>query len=227
MPPGAPKNVAPGAPTVPHPNQLMILIRSTLLAVNHANLTGNYTVLRELGTLGFQQTNNSAQLAEIFRELRNRNIDLGPIAVLDAKLVRERRSMPVVVSACRGYFPSRPEQVNFDLAFMMMGDRWRLHGIALTVGYQDSLQARKPRPMSIAQRSPTWKNEKHRKQWASTLEQYAYKSLGSRRAASIDAKLINDTLAHIWTTKQETASRVKQRIERIQWVKDGMPLPQR
>jgi hypothetical protein len=68
--------------------------------------------------------------------------------------------------------------------------------------------------MSIAQRSPTWKNEKHRKQWASTLEQYAYKSLGSRRAASIDAKLINDTLAHIWTTKQETASRVKQRIER-------------
>ncbi|MGI8853616.1 MAG: tyrosine-type recombinase/integrase [Methyloceanibacter sp.] len=73
----------------------------------------------------------------------------------------------------------------------------------------------------------TWKNDKHKKQWASTLEQYALKSLGSRRAVSIDGKLITDALAHIWTTKQETASRVKQRIERVvQWVKDGMPLPQ-
>ena len=79
----------------------------------------------------------------------------------------------------------------------------------------------------IALHAPTWKNEKHRAQWGSTLEQYAYRSLGSRRAAEITGADITDALHPIWMSKQETASRVKQRIERVcQWVKDGMPLPQ-
>jgi integrase len=71
-----------------------------------------------------------------------------------------------------------------------------------------------------------WRNAKHRAQWRSTLQQYAYASLGPRPVSAIDAALINHTVAPIWTTTPETASRVKQRIERIvQWVKDGMPLP--
>lgn len=116
---------------VPHPNQLLILIRSTLLAANQANLTGNYSVLRDLGTPDFQQTNSAARLAEIFRDLRSRNIDIDPIAVLDAKLVQQPSIDPNGRLRLSGYFPSRPEQVNFDLAFQMMGGRWRLYGIAL------------------------------------------------------------------------------------------------
>jgi hypothetical protein len=61
---------------VPDSYQQMILIRSTLLAVNQANLTGNYSVLRDLGTPDFQQTNSAARLSEIFRDLRTRNIDI-------------------------------------------------------------------------------------------------------------------------------------------------------
>src|SRR5262245_57709962 len=78
--PSATPQGSTAGPQVPTPNQLMILIRSTLLAVNQANLTGNYSVLRDLGTLDFQQTNNVAGLAEIFRDLRIRKIDMGPIA---------------------------------------------------------------------------------------------------------------------------------------------------
>jgi len=75
--------------------------------------------------------------------------------------------------------------------------------------------------------TPTWKNEKHRDQWSSTLEAYAYRTLGPRPVSAIDGALITETLSPIWITKQETARRVKQRIERVlQWVKDGMPLPQ-
>jgi hypothetical protein len=62
-----PKQAGPQGTQVPDTNQLVILIRSTLLAVNHANLTGNYTVLRELGTPGFQQSNTAARLGDIFR----------------------------------------------------------------------------------------------------------------------------------------------------------------
>jgi hypothetical protein len=124
-------NAAPGLPAVPHPDQLMILIRSTLLAVNQANLTGNYTVLRDLGTPDFQLTNSPARLTEIFQNLRSRNIDLGPVAVLDAKLVRQPSINANGQLRLSGFFPSRPEQVNFDLAFLLVGGRWRLHGIAL------------------------------------------------------------------------------------------------
>ena len=75
--------------------------------------------------------------------------------------------------------------------------------------------------------APTWKNIKHRGQWSRTLEVYAYPKLGTRPVSALDGAAITDALQGIWLTKIETASRVKQRIERIcQWVKDGMPLPQ-
>jgi integrase len=73
---------------------------------------------------------------------------------------------------------------------------------------------------------PGWKNAKHRAQWRSTLEAYAYPTLGTRPVKAVDAALINGTLADIWRKTPETASRVKQRIERVvEWVKSGMPLP--
>jgi integrase len=72
----------------------------------------------------------------------------------------------------------------------------------------------------------SWRNEKHRAQWRSTLKAYAYGSLGDRPVKALDAALINGALASIWKKKPETASRVRQRIERvIQWIKDGKPQP--
>jgi integrase len=71
-----------------------------------------------------------------------------------------------------------------------------------------------------------WKNQKHRAQWRSTLESYAFPKLGSRPVPAIDAAVINDCLSSIWKEVPETASRVKNRIEKVlKWVKDGKPLP--
>ena len=60
-------------------NGVLILIRSTLLALDQANKTGNYTVLRDLGAPGFQ-ANTDARLAEIFATQRRDNLDLSGIA---------------------------------------------------------------------------------------------------------------------------------------------------
>jgi hypothetical protein len=51
------KPSAQHAPTAPQPAQIdrngvLILIRSTILALDQANKTGNYTVLRDLGAPG-------------------------------------------------------------------------------------------------------------------------------------------------------------------------------
>jgi integrase len=67
----------------------------------------------------------------------------------------------------------------------------------------------------IEEQSPNWRNEKHAKQWRSTLETYAYPTIAEVSISDIDAPLIRDILKPIWTEKPETARRVKGRIAAI------------
>jgi integrase len=57
-----------------------------------------------------------------------------------------------------------------------------------------------------------WKNGKHRAQWLSSLEAYAYPAIGDVAVSEIEGPAIRDLLAHIWLAKPETARRVRQRI---------------
>lgn len=59
-----------------------------------------------------------------------------------------------------------------------------------------------------------WRNAKHAAQWQSTLDTYAA-ILQPLPVAKIDTDLIIKVLAPIWTTKTETATRVRQRIEAV------------
>jgi integrase len=60
-----------------------------------------------------------------------------------------------------------------------------------------------------------WKNDKHRAQWAATLKTYAYPVVGALPMAAIDEGHVLKVLEPIWTTKPETASRVRQRMESV------------
>lgn len=60
-----------------------------------------------------------------------------------------------------------------------------------------------------------WRNDKHRAQWWSTLEMYAYPVIGALPVASIDTPLVLKVVEPIWATKPETASRLRGRIEAI------------
>ena len=59
-----------------------------------------------------------------------------------------------------------------------------------------------------------FRNDKHRKQWRSTLAMHAA-ALGSKPLAAIDTEDIVGVLKPIWTKIPETASRVRGRIERV------------
>jgi integrase len=67
----------------------------------------------------------------------------------------------------------------------------------------------------IALNSPGWQNVKHAAQWQSTLETYVYPALGNEPIAEINTQSVTQVLEPIWNTKPETASRVRQRMERI------------
>ena len=60
-----------------------------------------------------------------------------------------------------------------------------------------------------------WKNPVHRAQWRSTLKTYAYPTLGDMPVATITTVDVLAILKPIWTTKTETASRLRGRIERV------------
>ncbi|MGE8445879.1 tyrosine-type recombinase/integrase [Comamonas sediminis] len=60
-----------------------------------------------------------------------------------------------------------------------------------------------------------WKNAKHRQQWENTLDTYAMPHLGQVSVSIIDLPHILACLEPIWSTKNETASRLRGRIESV------------
>lgn len=60
-----------------------------------------------------------------------------------------------------------------------------------------------------------WKNEKHQKQWSSTMEAYVYPKIGSVLARDVELPQVLAVLEPIWKTKTETASRVRGRVESV------------
>ncbi len=103
-------------------NGVILLIRSTLLALDQANKTGNYTVLRDLGAPGFQ-ANSDARLAEIFASQRRDKLDLSGVAVLDPQLTLLPQIEANGMMHMAGFFPSVPTQVNFELLFQPVDGR--------------------------------------------------------------------------------------------------------
>ena len=69
--------------------------------------------------------------------------------------------------------------------------------------------------LCIADRDPGWRNPKHRAQWRSTLETFAYPLLGDLPVADVDTGLVLKVLRPVWTAKPETASRLRGRIEAV------------
>lgn len=135
-------------------NGVLMLIRSTLLAVDHANKTGNYTVLRDIGAPGFQAGNNAARLAEIFAKLRNDKLDLSGVAVIDPQLSLLPQIEANGMMHMAGFFPSVPSQVNFELIYAPVDGQWRLFGISVSVG-QSAPAAPAPPPPEPAKQPPS------------------------------------------------------------------------
>lgn len=117
--------------TVPPPEVLLVLVRTTLIALNQANITGNYTTLRDLGAPGLQANTTAATLAIAFTKLRNQNTDLSPVAVINPQLTEPPSITPQGLLKLSGFFPTQPLQITFQLQFQPVNGRWRLFGMSV------------------------------------------------------------------------------------------------
>lgn len=138
--------VAYSAPvsTQPLPDELTRarLIWSTMIAVEQANESGNYSVLRDIASPSFQAANDPSRLTQIFAGIRSTHIDLS-----NALLLAPSYSRPPTIDShgmlhLTGTFGLRPTAVLFDLTFQWVMNRWTLFGISLgartiTSGYAE------------------------------------------------------------------------------------------
>ena len=119
-----------GAP-IPDPIELNKLVWSTMAAVDHANRSGNYSVLRDLSAPGFQANNDAAKLTGVFAGLRTQNIDLSNTLLLAPTY----RTAPAIVGPglmrLTGRFGLRPIAINFDLIYQFTAGRWKMYGVAI------------------------------------------------------------------------------------------------
>lgn len=107
------------------------LVWSTLIALHHANKTGNYSVLRELGAPGFQERNNPAQLASIFTRTRESELGLGRAVLYAPEYAQPPEIMDNGLYRVSGVIPMRPEGILFDLLFQHVRGEWRLMGVSI------------------------------------------------------------------------------------------------
>jgi hypothetical protein len=138
---------APQQQQLPVPlEQALYLIRSTLLTLNDANRTGNYTVLRDLASPDFQNRNTAADLSDSFADLRRRHFDLFSVALAAPQLAAAPALDGNGLLRLTGFFPTRPQQINFDLLFQNVGGQWRLFGISVATPQVSAQPAPAPPP---------------------------------------------------------------------------------
>jgi integrase len=66
----------------------------------------------------------------------------------------------------------------------------------------------------LAEHAQTWRNDKHRAQWATSLAR-ANKAFGDLNVAEIDVDVLVKFLSPIWQTTPETGSRIRGRVEKV------------
>ena len=88
------------------------------------------------------------------------------------------------------------------------------------LAFANTITFREAAATYITAHSASLKNLKHAAQWRTTIATYAEPVLGKLFVGEIDTGLVHRVLEPIWTTKAETASRVRGRIEGIlDWAK--------
>jgi len=118
----------------------LMLFRSTMLALDQANKTGNYSVFRALAAPSFQK-NTADRLAAAFTIMRERRLDLSGVAMTTPNFQRPPRVQPDGTLHMGGMFFTGATPVGFDLMYRPIGGFWRLNGIDIT-----------PRPVMVASR---------------------------------------------------------------------------
>ncbi len=104
---------------------------TTMIALDNANRTGDYSILRALGSPDFQAKNSVGSLYDTFRGFRETRTDLGRAVLVEPTYYLPRTIDSEGLLRLRGGFETRPMAIRFDLIFEQVDGGWRI--LALSV----------------------------------------------------------------------------------------------
>lgn len=135
---------------------IVYLARNMLVALNQANQTGNYTVLRQLCSDQFQQENSAERLAKNFEAFRAQKIDLASVMVTTPRFTPPPRLAANGDLVLTGIFPTRPLQVRFALSFGPKGSGWSCTalGVSAEAPSPEATAKKKPKPQVGSNNKP-------------------------------------------------------------------------
>jgi hypothetical protein len=142
--------VQTGSLTVPNDAVLLLLIRSSLFALHRSNVTGDYNILRNISSVQFHNANPAPKLFQAFANMRARNLDLSLVMMVQPKLFGKPQITPRGILRVKGFFPTEPQRIIFDLMFERGPQgRWRLFGITADLATPKAAAAQ-PGALSMA-----------------------------------------------------------------------------
>ena len=118
-------------PTLPRGIALLAMLRGTFLAVDHGLKSGNFTVLRDLGSSKFRKANSASRLAQIFAELSSQNVDLLATAVVEPTFTKSPAITSEKMLYLTGLFSIEPRAVAFEVLLELEDGEWRIFAIAI------------------------------------------------------------------------------------------------
>ena len=121
--------------TPPTDNEQEILVKTTLMTFNDANLTGNYSVLYDKASKAFRSQITSDKLSEAFKVFRSRKVNLESIVADEIDSIKTPKIDENGVLQLQGRFKDEDKKIRFDLKFVQEDGAWKMLG--LNVGYKE------------------------------------------------------------------------------------------
>jgi hypothetical protein len=133
---------------VPAPRPLEALVKGSLMSFNDANLTGDYRVFHARLSEPFRKQYTPTKLKETFKEFNEKNVDIDIVTAMTPTY-----DQPPYVDGegrlvLRGFFPTEPTRVGFEMDFITSDGEWKLIriNVKLAPAQQSSPQPASPQP---------------------------------------------------------------------------------
>jgi len=115
--------------TLPTDDEQEILVKTTLMTFNDANLTGNYSVLFDKSSKAFRSQISAEKLSEAFKVFRARNINLESIVADEIDSSKDPKIDGDGVLYLKGRFKDEDKKISFDLKFVNEDGVWKILGL--------------------------------------------------------------------------------------------------
>ena len=139
------------ASPVPPVEIVVLMLRSSLVALDQANKTNDYAVLRALSSPAFQ-ARSPEELSKVFASFREKKIDLSPALVTKPQLKANPVVLPNGILHLAAIFPTKPLSIDCVVEMAPVAGFWRLSGLTVDLVPAEPVvaQSQMPQPGQAA-----------------------------------------------------------------------------